>query len=205
MCWGWCICVTEKPSTEEIFCGAVCADLPVVFANASARFAGGSGAGDPPLSVLRSGCFNSAKILMGNALMLQAWVPERLLRIDSPSWSLCGEAFFYLCFPALGVVLWRLRGARLWMAAVAVYVGGQMLVWAVRPHLSGQTGLYLPLLHLSTFALGILLARWQKVQQERKRGEPARLWQVNLVLGLSVAGVDLKRASAAIVQCVHAL
>jgi peptidoglycan/LPS O-acetylase OafA/YrhL len=137
------------------------------------------------------GLFKVTKIFTGNALLLQAWVPERLLRMNSPSWSLCGEAFFYVLFPVIGVLLWKLRGARLWAAAIALYVGGQALVWAVRPHLSRQTVLYLPMLHFSTFALGILLARWQKLQQERKGGEPMRLWQVNLVLGLSAAGVIL--------------
>ncbi len=75
----------------------------------------------------------------------------------------------------MGVSLWKLRGARLWTTAIALYVGGQMLVWVVRPHLSRQTVLYLPVLHLSTFALGVLLARWQKLQQERKGGEPVRV------------------------------
>ncbi len=151
------------------------------------------------------GLFKTAKILAGNALMLQAWVPERLLRINSPSWSLCGEAFFYLCFPVLGVVLWRLRGARLWMTAVALYVGGQVLVWAVRPHLSRQTGLYLPLLHLSTFALGIsvgAVAEAAAGAEERRTGA--------VVAGESGAGIigcrsDVERASAALVQCGAAL
>ncbi len=140
---------------------------------------------------LATGLFKMMKIFTGNALLLHAWVPERLLRMNSPSWSLCGEAFFYLCFPVMGVLLWKLRGVRLWTTAIALYVGGQTLVWAVRPHLSRQAILYLPVLHLSTFALGVLLARWQRLQQERKGGEPVRLWQVNLVLGLSAAGVVL--------------
>jgi peptidoglycan/LPS O-acetylase OafA/YrhL len=137
------------------------------------------------------GLFKTAKILAGNAMMLQAWVPERLLRMNIPSWSLCGEAFFYACFPLIGVALWKLRGTRLWLTAIAVYVGGQALVWAARPHLSRQAVLYLPLLHLSTFVLGILLARWQRLRQARRGGEAAQLWQVNLVLGLSIGGVVL--------------
>ena len=140
---------------------------------------------------LATGLFKTAKILAGNALLLQAWVPERLLRMNSPSWSLCGEAFFYVCFPVLGVALWKLRGARLWMMAIALYVGGQALVWAVRPHLSRQTVLYSPVLHLSTFALGVLLARWQRLQQDRDAIKAVPVWQVNAVLGLSTAGVVL--------------
>jgi peptidoglycan/LPS O-acetylase OafA/YrhL len=140
---------------------------------------------------LATGLFKTAKILAGNALLLQAWVPERLLRMNSPSWSLCGEAFFYVCFPVLGVALWKLRGARLWTMAIALYVGGQALVWAARPHLSRQTVLYSPVLHLSTFALGVLLARWQRLQQDRDAIKAVPVWQVNAVLGLSTAGVVL--------------
>src|ERR1700733_13431560 len=46
--------------------------------------------------------------------------------------------------------------------------------------------LTLPLLHLSTFALGILMARWQTLQQKRKGQAQVRVSQVSAVLGLSV-------------------
>jgi peptidoglycan/LPS O-acetylase OafA/YrhL len=154
-------------------------DLPEVLAPEIQRFG------------LATGLLKMAKIFAGNALLLQAWVPERLLRMNSPSWSLCGEALFYVCFPVLGVALWKLRGAKHWMMTIALYVGGQALVWLARPHLSRQAVLYLPVLHFSTFALGILLARWQRLQQERRAGDVVPLWQVNAVLGLSIAGVVL--------------
>jgi peptidoglycan/LPS O-acetylase OafA/YrhL len=99
------------------------------------------------------------------------------------------EAFFYVCFPLLGVLLWKLRGARLWMTALALYAGGQALVWGLRPHLNLEIVLTLPPLHLSTFALGILLARWQTLQQQRKDKARVRAWQVSTVLGLSAGGL----------------
>jgi peptidoglycan/LPS O-acetylase OafA/YrhL len=92
--------------------------------------------------------------------MIQAWYVQ-WRGIDNPNWSLSAEAFFYLVFPFVGVVLWRARGASLWMAAAAVYLGGQALILLVAPHLDAETSPYLPALHLSTFMLGILLARWQ--------------------------------------------
>ena len=137
------------------------------------------------------GLAKTAKIFAANMVMAQAWLPERLLRIDSPSWSLCVEAFLYMCFPVLGILLWRLRGVRLWITAIAFYVGGQVLVWGLRPHLSRQMILFLPPLHLSTFALGILLARWQGLQRDRNGRRPIRLWQVSAALGLSIAGIAL--------------
>jgi peptidoglycan/LPS O-acetylase OafA/YrhL len=137
------------------------------------------------------GLAKTAKIFAANLVMAQAWLPERLLRIDSPSWSLCVEAFLYVCFPVLGILLWRLRGVRLWIAAIALYVGGQVLVWGLRPHLSRQMILFLPPLHLSTFALGILLARWQELQRDRNGRRPIQLWQVSAALGLSLCGIAL--------------
>jgi peptidoglycan/LPS O-acetylase OafA/YrhL len=138
---------------------------------------------------MKIGLTKTAGIFAANVVMLQVWKGSRLLRINLSSWSLCVEAFFYLCFPLLGVLLWKLRGARLWMTALALYAGGQALVWAMRPHLSVSMALTVPPLHLSTFALGILLARWQTLQQQRKDKAQVRVWQVNTVLGLSAGGL----------------
>jgi len=65
--------------------------------------------------------------LLGSAavhsLLLQSWVPQIALSWNAPGWSLSDEAFFYLCFPFIGVALWsasRLRSVLL--LAVAVWV-----------------------------------------------------------------------------------
>ena len=138
---------------------------------------------------MKIGMTKTAGIWAANVAMLQAWKGSRLLRINLPSWSLCVEAFLYLCFPLLGVLLWKLRGARLWMTALTLYAGGQALVWGMRPHLSVEMVLTLPPLHLSTFALGILLARWQTLQQQRNDQAQVRVWQVNAVLALSAGSL----------------
>ena len=138
---------------------------------------------------MKIGLTKTAGIFAANVAMLQVWNRSRLLRINQPSWSLCVEAFFYVCFPLLSVLLWKLRGARVWMTALALYAGGQALVWEVRPYMSIGRVLTLPPLHLSTFALGILLARWQTLLQERKDKAQIRVWQVSTVLGLSAGGL----------------
>jgi peptidoglycan/LPS O-acetylase OafA/YrhL len=135
---------------------------------------------------LKIGLTKTAEIFAANVVMVQVWNPSRLLRINLPSWSLCGEVLFYACFPLIGVSLWKLRGARLWLAALVLYVGGQTLVWGMRPLLSLEMTLTLPLLHLSTFALGILMARWQTLQQEQRGKAQVRVSLVSSVLGLSV-------------------
>ncbi|HXP07551.1 MAG TPA: acyltransferase, partial [Acidobacteriaceae bacterium] len=85
---------------------------------------------------MKIGLTKTAGIFAANVAMLQVWNRGRLLRINQPSWSLCVEAFFYVCFPLLGVLLGKLRGARVWMTALALYAGGQALVWGVRRYLS---------------------------------------------------------------------
>jgi peptidoglycan/LPS O-acetylase OafA/YrhL len=138
---------------------------------------------------LRIGLTKTAEIFAANVMLVQSWYASRLLRVNPPTWSLCEEVFFYLCFPLLGALLWKLRGARLGMTALALYVGGQVLGWGIRPHLSIEMALSLPPLHLSTFALGILLARWQTLPHERQGKAPVPVWQANLVLALSLGGV----------------
>jgi peptidoglycan/LPS O-acetylase OafA/YrhL len=140
---------------------------------------------------MKTGMIKTVEIFAANVAMAQVWYPRRLLRINPPSWSLCGEVFFYLCFPLLGALLWKLRGARLWMTALILYIGGQALVWGMRTQLSFEMAMVLPPFHLSTFALGILLARWQTLQQAQKGKGRIRVWQVSVVLGLSVGGVAL--------------
>ena len=103
---------------------------------------------------MKIGLTKAAGIFAANVAMVQVWKGSRLLRMNLPSWSLCVEAFFYVCFPLLGVLLWKLRGARLWMTALALYAGGQALVWGIRPHLSLEMVLTLPPLIFPRFRWG---------------------------------------------------
>jgi peptidoglycan/LPS O-acetylase OafA/YrhL len=48
---------------------------------------------------IKIGLTKTAEIFAANVVMLQVWKGSRLLRINLPSWSLCVEAFFYVCFP----------------------------------------------------------------------------------------------------------
>ena len=137
------------------------------------------------------GLTKTAGILAANTLVLQGWWQAKLLRINLPSWSLSAEIFFCVCFPWLGALLWKLRGVGLWMTALGLYTGGQALVWGMRPHVNEQTLTFFPLFHVPTFALGILLARWRSLQEERAGEADVRPWQANTALGLSIGGLCL--------------
>ena len=57
-----------------------------------------------------------------NLLLLQAWIPSTALSWNGPGWSLSNEAFFYACFPVLGLLIWRIPGLpRLLTAALALW------------------------------------------------------------------------------------
>jgi peptidoglycan/LPS O-acetylase OafA/YrhL len=132
-----------------------------------------------------------------NLLLLHAWFddPRTFISVNSPSWSLCCELLFYLCFPFLIGPVRRIGESRLWAWAGAMLAGtagialiNDLLVpdhprSALLPMAVPQQwfGYIFPLPRLFEFVLGMLLARlviagrWPKI----------RLWQAVL---LSAAG-----------------
>src|ERR1700759_4295099 len=44
---------------------------------------------------MKTGMIKTVEIFVANVAMTQVWYPGRLLRINPPTWSLCGEVFFY--------------------------------------------------------------------------------------------------------------
>ena len=126
-----------------------------------------------------------AQEFLAHLVMLHAWLQYHQLTIDGPNWSLSVETFLYLSFPLLGVFLWKLKGPRIWIAALLIYCGGQTLVWAMRTHLPLDVATYNPLFHLSTFALGILLARWQTLRVPAQSSDAPPPWLAYGVLALA--------------------
>jgi len=115
----------------------------------------------------------TAATFAAHLLMLQAWLPN-LRGIDQPNWSLSVETLFYVIFPFIAIPLWRLRGLGLWLAALAMLIASQTAVTLLTPHLSVTTIKFQPLLHVCTFALGIVLARWQTLARQRHGQSPRR-------------------------------
>jgi len=128
-----------------------------------------------------------AEVLATNLFMLQAWFPS-LRGIDNPNWSLSVEAVFYLLFPFIGVWLWRLRDRAIWITAVGLWISSQIVIYLITPHLGDNVRRFNPVLHLCTFALGILLARWQVTERERHGQSPKHTVSVAISLLLALSG-----------------
>ncbi|MET9956992.1 acyltransferase [Streptomyces sp. NPDC006339] len=119
--------------------------------------------------------------------MLQSWVPDipTNFAVNNVGWSLSAEAFFYLAFPALFLVLKRIPAHRLkyWIGGVVALIAATPLVTyaiipvgtEVVPNEPGQSAHYfwfayvLPAGRLLDFALGMLvgravvLGRWRNI------------------------------------------
>lgn len=61
----------------------------------------------------------TTSIAVPNLLLLHAWIPDlgTVWGVNSPSWSLSCELFFYLCFPLAYAIVRRIADSRLWLWA----------------------------------------------------------------------------------------
>lgn len=96
--------------------------------------------------------------------MLQAWIPGYAMVLNSPGWSLSVEALFYLSFPLL-LYFVRTNGLKpLAILTLALWIGTQCLQIILHNSASyepkgilHQFIYYHPLMHLSTFMLGLVV------------------------------------------------
>lgn len=114
-----------------------------------------------------------------NATLLQSWVPPAVFSWNAPGWSLSNEAFFYCCFPLIGVALWKLSRWRsiliaaslIWAAAlIAPLIAfiAPLRPFGIAPATSspwdanpfwGNFISFTPVLRMGDFCIGILLCR----------------------------------------------
>lgn len=120
---------------------------------------------------LKSAVLKTVVTFIANLAMLQAWV-MKFRGINNPNWSMSVETFFYLVFPFIGVLLWKLRGRSIWLIMLLVYLCAPVMVYLAIPHFSQDAVKFQPLLHLPTFVLGILLARVQVLARQRGNAPP---------------------------------
>lgn len=125
---------------------------------------------------MRTAVIKTAASFVGHIFMLQAWILN-LRGIDNPNWSLSVETLFYALFPFLGVWLWRLKTrSQVFYAGIAVYALSQLLVNlaynAAQGRIPPDYVALNPLLHLGTFTMGILFARWHALYRQEHGPSP---------------------------------
>jgi peptidoglycan/LPS O-acetylase OafA/YrhL len=103
-------------------------------------------------------------IVFSNVFLLQVWIPDPhyFFALNTVSWSLACEAFFYLLFPLLRRGLLRLPGNALWPATIGAF----SLIWLIPVFAQALPESYqywaiwiLPVSRLPEFIAGMLLAR----------------------------------------------
>jgi peptidoglycan/LPS O-acetylase OafA/YrhL len=146
-----------------------------------------------------------------NVLLIQAWDPNAAMSWNFPGWSLSNEAFFYVCFPFAGVLLWKISG-RYSLVAAGIGIWALSLaapLWAVYnlpgfgnlpgtvTHLDAAVRFeahiikYNPLMRLSEFCAGILLAHVYGRYGWRFAGQGSWFYMPALIVSfgvLSLAG-----------------
>jgi peptidoglycan/LPS O-acetylase OafA/YrhL len=95
-----------------------------------------------------------------NALFLGAWFPKWLF-LNPPGWTLSVEAFFYLLFPFLALVVRKVPRSFVWPLLALNFLAGAVMVHSGK---AGPLNLFdflfaNPLAHLGEFFCGMLLAR----------------------------------------------
>lgn len=125
-----------------------------------------------------------------NVLLLQSWVPVESYgaSLNGVSWSLCCEAFFYLCFPVLirWAQRWNLRVAATVVVVAMLAVAAASVI--LLPQEVAQQFLYKsPLFRIGEFILGILLAVGMQRGYRLNVGIGPALLLVALSYGASLA------------------
>lgn len=96
--------------------------------------------------------------------MLQAWIPGYAMVLNSPGWSLSVEALFYLSFPLLLYFVHKQGLKTLTILTLALWLSTQLLQIVLHNSLNYEAKgvlhqfiYYHPLMHMSTFMLGLVV------------------------------------------------
>lgn len=108
------------------------------------------------------------KQLLSHALFLQAWIPEHALTLNFTDWSLSAEMFFYILFPFIIPFFAKLSWKKQLLTTITIWITGTIvtLLFALSYPENGSTTIafikHLPLLHISSFLVGMLGGFWHK-------------------------------------------
>jgi len=102
--------------------------------------------------------------LFFNLIMVQAWIPNKALTINSPGWSLSVEMFFYICFPFLINRIYNQLSLKINLLWIVIFWLISQIIFHLIVYEILQLSTYVtsdiyynPLLHFNQFLIGNLL------------------------------------------------
>ena len=119
--------------------------------------------------ILVDGTPGKGPLVAAHGLLLQGWMGHLPVSWNTPAWTLSCEAFFYLMFPLVAVLVQRAN----WRTTLGIAAAACLLtraMWAV-----GISDEIKPLIHLSDFLMGVAAARVYDLLEERQ-WRPAGSW-----------------------------
>jgi len=150
------------------------------------------------LGMIFNNSFPNGLSILLQVLSLQAWHPIVSLEINFPAWSISVEAFFYLLFPFILILLkpWTARKSTIVISTIWLVSLFQMILF--NDYLShhnldffGKLKLYFPMWHLNTFLAGILCAKYiLKVQNSKKALLGRVLYCIGIALFIMIITTD---------------
>lgn len=97
--------------------------------------------------------------LLLNIFFAQSWLPAHALSLNSPGWSISVEIFFYLAFPFIFSIVKKSERTSysVFVFSVAFWIATQLINSALIYKFGEKNNFvsYFPLLHLTSFMLGI--------------------------------------------------
>ncbi len=101
--------------------------------------------------------------IWANILLYQSWIPVYSQSFNMAAWSLSVEAFFYVLFPVLAILLTRFSTRFIIRFSLVFWVISQLIHAAMYRQMMPDGHLlllYFPLFHLSSFLLGAAGGVW---------------------------------------------
>jgi len=136
-------------------------------------------------------------LLQLHAMLFQAWLPDSVMTLNAPGWSLSVEAGFYLLFPFIIRRIMRLRKSWVLPMAIGLFLGSQGLFLLMRTAIWGEwfysnqmihnALLYHPLIYYPVFVMGVLTFRLTQARAAMKP-LPRPQWMAVLSI-LSMIGI----------------
>ncbi|MFN8383391.1 MAG: acyltransferase [Anaerolineales bacterium] len=104
--------------------------------------------------------------ILANVFLYQAWIPRYAQSFNIAAWSLSVEAFFYVIFPLLLILVMRQPVKRLIWISLGFWALSQIIHSALIIRFMPESAAwlaYFPLFHLNSFLLGVAGGIWYVV------------------------------------------